>query len=348
MEQVPRRPARVRRQPQPGRTPRPILSIRDLSVEIAGESRSRQILDGLTIDVPRGTTVAVVGESGSGKTIAALSVLNLLPSVARVTRGSVEFDGRDLLQLDDDAMCDIRGNRIGMIFQEPTTSLNPLMQVGRQIGEAVRIHKGLGRAVTREQVLALMEMVGIPDPRRRYRNYPHQLSGGVRQRVVIAMALACRPDLLLADEPTTALDATVQAQIIDLLARLIRDLRMSVLLITHDLGVVASLADRVAVLHAGTLVEEGPVRAILKSPRHPYTQALLEARPESRSGVLRRSRLAALRGSSPSGEGASTGCPLAPVCKHALEICHAQRGEMIAVGPDHFARCLNPQESADG
>jgi len=333
--------------PKPRRAPRPILSIRGLTVELIDETRSFKVLDGLTLDVPRGTTVAVVGESGSGKTIAALSVLNLLPRVAKVTRGSVEFDGHNLLELDDDAMCEIRGNRIGMIFQEPGTSLNPLMQVGRQIGEALRIHKGLGRAITREQVLALMEMVGIPDPRRRYRNFPHQLSGGVRQRVVIAMALACRPDLLLADEPTTALDATVQAQIIDLLARLIRDLRMSVLLITHDLGVVASLADRVAVLHAGMLIEEGPVRAILKSPRHPYTEALLEARPEIGSGVLRKSRLAALRGSSPSRDDEQSGCPLAPVCKQAHERCHTERGEMVAVSAGHLVRCLYPQGNGD-
>lgn len=330
------------------RAPRPILSIRDLTVDLTDETRSFKVLDGLTLDVPRGTTVAVVGESGSGKTIAALSVLNLLPTVARITAGEVVFDGRNLLELDDDAMGDIRGNRIGMIFQEPSTSLNPLMQVGRQIGEALRIHKGLGRAVTREQVLALMEMVGIPDPRRRYRNYPHQLSGGVRQRVVVAMALACRPDLLLADEPTTALDATVQAQIIDLLARLIRDLRMSVLLITHDLGVVASLADRVAVLNDGRVVEEGPVRTILKHPAHPYTEALLEARPASGTGSVHKSRLAALRGSSPSRDGDVAGCPLAPVCKQGAERCQVERVEMITVGPGHRARCLFPRGGADG
>jgi peptide/nickel transport system ATP-binding protein len=191
-------------------------------------------------------------------------------------------------------------------------------------------------------VLALMEMVGIPDPRRRYRNYPHQLSGGVRQRVVVAMALACRPDLLLADEPTTALDATVQAQIIDLLARLIRDLRMSVLLITHDLGVVATLADRVAVLYDGRVVEDGPVRAILRSPAHPYTEALLEARPAGRRGAARESRLAALRGSSPARDGQPPGCPLAPVCKRGEERCHHEQAGMITVAPDHRVRCLLP------
>jgi peptide/nickel transport system ATP-binding protein len=332
----------------PRKKPRPILSIRDLTVVIEDESRRFKVLDGLSLDVPRGTTVAVVGESGSGKTIAALAVLNLLPRVARVTSGAVDFGGTDLLGLDDKAMCDIRGNRIGMIFQEPSTSLNPLMQVGRQIGESLKIHKGLGRAVTKEQVLALMEMVGIPDPRRRYRHYPHQLSGGVRQRVVIAMALACRPDLLLADEPTTALDATVQAQIIDLMARLIRDLRMSVLLITHDLGVVASLADRVAVLHAGIVVEEGPVRSILKSPRHPYTEALLEAGPTERTVAARHSGLAHLRGSSPSSEDTGRGCPLATTCRRGQEVCSLARPDLVTVGPEHRVRCLILEEGAGG
>ncbi len=256
---------------------RPILSIKDLSLTVKRRSGELQILNRLSLDVPKGQTVALVGESGSGKTLAALAVLGILPSAAKVTEGTALFEGLDLLSMEENQLRQLRGDRIGMVFQEPGTSLNPLVPVGRQIGESLRIHKGLGRRITREQVMALMDLVGIPDPRRRYRSYPHQLSGGVRQRVVIAMALACRPDLLLADEPTTALDATVQAQILDLLSRLARDLRMSVLLISHDLGVVSALADRIAVLKDGSVVEEGTVEDVLHRPDHPYSKAFIKA-----------------------------------------------------------------------
>lgn len=318
-----------------------ILSIRDLSVTIETDGRHRSVLDRLSIDVQRGRTVALVGESGSGKTLAALSILGLLPQAVKVSSGEVLFEGQDLLALSESELRKIRGNKIGMVFQEPGTSLNPLMPVGRQIGESLRVHKGLGRNVTREQVLALMEIVGIPDPRRRYRSYPHQLSGGVRQRVVIAMALSCRPDLLLADEPTTSLDLTVQAQILDLLARLINDLRMSVLLISHDLGVVANLADRVAVMHSGQVVEEGDVKMVLNTPGHPYTRALLNATP-----FMRRSsgedRLVALSPSAPSILEQARGCPLALSCRRAGEDCKREPPTMVAFEDDHFVRCFHP------
>lgn len=316
-----------------------IMSIRDLTVYFELNGEKKYILNGLSLDVRRGQTLALVGESGSGKTLAALATLGLLPAAATLGAGSIVFNGENLLDLKEDRLQEIRGDRIGMIFQESGTSLNPLMPIGKQIGETLIVHRGLARKSTHEQVIALMEMVGIPDPRRRYNNYPHQLSGGARQRVVIAMALACRPDLLLADEPTTSLDSTVQAQILDLMSRLIQDLRMSVLLISHDIGVVASLADRVAVMHAGLVVEEGNVHDILKSPLHPYTRALLDARPSLRKAVLG-DQLAAFTSSIPADTSAMTGCPLADVCKRAVDICRLEPPPMVLVDQDHSVRCL--------
>ena len=266
------------------------LSLSDLAVEVRGSDGPRRVLDGLTLDVPRGRAVALVGESGSGKTLAALAILGLLPQAAAVRGGRVLFDGEDLLTAGERRLRAIRGARIGMIFQEPRSALNPLRPVGPQIGEVLRLHKGLGAGLVREQVLSLMELVGIADPAQRYRAFPHQLSSGLLQRVLIAIALACRPDLLIADEPTSALDATVQAQILDLLARLRRDLRMSMLLITHNVGVVAALADSVAVLHGGRVVEAGDVADILRAPAHPHTRELLAG---SRSGA--RARVAVAR-----------------------------------------------------
>ena len=254
------------------------LSVRDLVVEVAGRGGPRVVIDGLSLDVPRGRAVALVGESGSGKTLTALAVLGLLPRAARVKGGAVLFDGEDVLAAGEERLRALRGDRIGMVFQEPRAALNPLMQVGPQIGEVLQVKKGLGSSLVREQVLSLMEMVGIADPPRSYATYPHQLSSGVLQRVLIATALACRPDLVIADEPTSALDATVQVQILDLLARLRQDLRMSMLLITHNLGVVAALADTVAVLHGGRVIEAGDVRDILGKPQHPYTRTLLKER----------------------------------------------------------------------
>jgi ABC-type microcin C transport system duplicated ATPase subunit YejF len=253
------------------------LSIRELTVAVVSRGGARTVIDGLSLDVPRGRAVALVGGSGSGKTLAALAVMGLLPRAATVRGGAVLFDGEDLLAAGEARLRQLRGDRIGMVFQEPRAALNPLKQVGPQIGEVIELHKGLGGSLVREQVLALMEMVGIADPRRAFAAYPHQLSSGVLQRVLVASALACRPDLLIADEPTSALDATVQAQIIDLLARLRQDLRMSMLLITHNVGVVAALADSVAVLHGGRVVETGAVREILAAPRHPEARALLGA-----------------------------------------------------------------------
>ncbi|MBN2717453.1 MAG: ABC transporter ATP-binding protein [Deltaproteobacteria bacterium] len=313
------------------RTGKTMLSIRDLGIEISGDA-SHPVLKGLNLDIPRGQTVALLGESGSGKTLAAYAVLNLLPQVARVTSGEILFQQTDLLQLPAKKMSHILGNQIGMVYQEPSTSLNPLMQVGKQIGETLRLHKSLGRRAAREQVLSLMELVGVPDPRRRYRNLPHQLSGGVRQRVVIAMALACRPDLILADEPTSALDATVQAQILDLLSRLIQDLRMSVFLISHDMGVVAALADRVAVLKGGIVVENGDVRDVLKDPAHPYTAAML-------SGDIQGGKMQVATSITQT-ESAPDACPFLNDCRWARKECRTATPEETIIDGNRMVRCF--------
>jgi peptide/nickel transport system ATP-binding protein len=318
--------------------PRPILSVRDLRLEILdGESR-RLLLDGFSLDVPRGRTVALLGESGSGKTLAALALLGLLPRTVRVTGGRADFAGSDLLAMDEDALRRIRGSRIGVVFQGTGTALNPLLPVGEQIGEPLRVHQGLGRAVSRQQVLALLEIVGIADPPRHYRSYPHQLSGGARQRSMIAMALACRPELLVADEPTSSLDTTIQAQILDLLTRLIRDLRMSVLLITHDLAVVTQLADSVAVLQGGRIVEDGPVNVVLAAPAHPYTAALLETRPGSPLTGMQRQVTALAQARSELST--SAGCPLAPACGRCGGRGAAAVPPMIALGDERRVRCF--------
>lgn len=318
---------------------RPILSVRDLAVEIRDGRRRVSLLEGFSLDVPRGYTVALLGESGSGKTLAALAMLGLLPRAARVVAGSAHFGGTDLLAIDEGELQRIRGSRIGVVFQETGTALNPLMTVGEQIAEPLRVHQGLNRAVTRQQVLALLEVVGIADPPRHYRSYPHQLSGGARQRSLIAMALACRPELLVADEPTTALDTTIQAQILDLLTRLTSDLRMSVLLITHDLAVVSQLADSVAVLHGGRVVEEGPVNVVLAAPLHPYTAAMLETRPDSLLAG-RHGRVATLvHGGPPRSPGA--GCPLSPSCGRCGESGASSVPPMIALDDGRRVRCFS-------
>ncbi|MBN2526083.1 MAG: ABC transporter ATP-binding protein [Deltaproteobacteria bacterium] len=316
---------------KPHKAQRPILSIRDLHVKITGVA-PRPVLKGLSLNIQRGQTVALLGESGSGKTLAAYSVLNLLPTVARITSGEILFQQTNLLQLSHGNMRKILGNQIGMVYQEPATSLNPLMQVGKQIGETLRLHKSLGRSAAREQVLSLMELVGVPDPMRRYRQLPHQLSGGVRQRVVIAMALACRPDLLLADEPTSALDSTVQAQILDLLSRLIQDLRMSVFLISHDMGVVAALADRVAVLKGGIVVEDGLVRDVLKDPAHPYTAAMLSG--DMKGGKMQVATSVAEEKST------ENACPFLEDCKWAQKACHLATPDETMIDSNRSVRCF--------
>ncbi len=320
---------------------KPILAVHDLSVTIKDGLGVRKAVDGLSLRISRGQTLALFGESGSGKSLTALATLGILPTPpAQVIEGSIDFDGRNLLALSERELQKLRGDRIAMIFQEPNTSLNPLMPVGEQIGETIRLHQRLDRINAREQVLALMEMVGISDPKRRYRSFPHQLSGGIRQRVMIAMALSCRPELLLADEPTSALDTTVQAQIVDLLSRLIRDLGMSVLLITHDLGVVAAMADRVVVIHKGRVVEEGSVREILKDPMHPYTRALLASEPLfNPSSQTHHARSSVADHSS---DRNAIGCPFFSLCLNKIDLCLEQNPVLTDLGTGRKVRCPLP------
>ena len=310
------------------KTPPAILSVNNLAISIKQQKTENQILKDISFNVPKGQTVALVGETGSGKSLAAYSILKLLPGVAKITAGSIIFDNQDLLTITSKKLRHIRGNKIGMIFQEPGTSLNPLMQIGKQIDEPLRVHQKLDKKTAKEQVLSLMELVGIPDPRRRYNHYPYQLSGGVKQRAVIAMALACKPMLLLADEPTSALDTTVQAQILDLLSRLIKDLSMSVLLISHDLSVVASIADRVLVMHGGYIVERGTALEVLNSPAHPYTRDLL-ARTPNLFKIANRHSI-----------NQSATCPYAYACKHVFDSCSTSLPSETTLSKDRTVRCF--------
>ncbi len=318
-----------------------LLSIRGLRTTFQTPAGLLPAVDGIDLDVFRGETLGVVGESGCGKSVTALSVLRLLPEPpARVESGEVLFEGTDLLQLPLRDLRKIRGNRIAMIFQEPMTSLNPVFTIGNQIEEVLRAHTDLNRRARRGRVIELLDRVGIPSPEQRRRDYPHQLSGGMRQRVMIAMALACDPALLIADEPTTALDVTIQAQILELLDSLKERLEMAVLLITHDLGVVAETAQRVAVLYAGRVVETGPVEALLLAPRHPYTKGLLLAMPGT--GAERRSALHVIPGVVPDLVERPTGCHFRDRCDRAQGICEREDPRLERIGRDRAVACHNP------
>jgi len=295
----------------------PLLDIRNLSVTFATRSGPFKAVDGVDLTVEPNEVLAIVGESGSGKSVAMLAVMGLLPFTATVTADRMAFDGRDLLSIGARERRQIAGKSVAMIFQEPMTSLNPCFTAGFQIGEALKAHLGMGRAARKKRVVELLEEVGIPDPVRRAGDFPHQLSGGMSQRVMIAMALACRPRLLIADEPTTALDVTIQAQILDLLMSLRRQNGMSLLLITHDMGVVAETADRVIVQYAGQKVETNATRALFEDPHHPYTAALLAALPERARGR----RLAAIPGVVPGQYDRPRGCLFSPRCAFVFDRC---------------------------
>jgi peptide/nickel transport system ATP-binding protein/oligopeptide transport system ATP-binding protein len=308
----------------------PLLEVRDLRTHFDTDEGVLRAVDGLSLSVERGEVLCLVGESGSGKTVACLSILGLVPSPpGRIVSGAIDFraDGADeptdLVQASAGALQAIRGDRIAMVFQDPMTSLNPYLTVGVQLTEVLEIHRGLRGPAARKAVVAMLERVGLSGASSRLRDYPHQLSGGMRQRVMIAMALLCKPDLLIADEPTTALDVTVQAQILALLAEQTRDLGLGVIWITHDLGVVAKTADRVAVMYAGRIVERGPVDAVFAHPGHPYTEALLRSIPRLDVPHVGDRDLEALDGVPPSlvGDEALTGCPFRPRCARAVEIC---------------------------
>jgi peptide/nickel transport system ATP-binding protein len=314
-----------------------LLTVSDLRVSLQTARGPVEALRGVSFGLARGETLGLIGESGCGKSITALALMGLLPDGARVS-GSIHFAGQALTTLDEAAMCRLRGNRIGMVFQEPMTALNPLHTVGRQIAEPLRLHRGLGAAAARAEALRLLERVQLPQAAQRLDAYPHQLSGGQRQRVVIATALACGPDLLVADEPTTALDVTVQREVLALIAELVAEDGMGLLLISHDLGVMAQTVQRLLVMYAGTVVESGPTAAVFQRLAHPYTRGLFAARP--RLGLPRGTRLATIPGRVPELADMPHGCAFAERCSLAVDACRAAAPPVVTVGPGHEARCL--------
>jgi peptide/nickel transport system ATP-binding protein len=312
-----------------------LLSVRNLTTVFDVGTRPLVAVDDVSFDLRRGETLGLVGESGSGKSVTAFSILRLLQPPGRVAGGQVLFDGRDLATLPESDMRRVRGAGIGFVFQEPMAALNPVLRVGTQIAESLLVHGLATRREARDRAVDLLRAVRITDPAQRVDDYPHQLSGGMRQRVMLAVALACRPPLVIADEPTTALDVTVQAQILELLRDMRREFDLALLLITHDLGVIAETADRVAVMYAGRLVEQGPVRQILRAPVHPYTQGLLASIPGGHAGA----RLQAIDGVVPSLSAVPAGCAFAPRCPHVMEICTTAMPAETQVSGDHRVRC---------
>jgi peptide/nickel transport system ATP-binding protein len=323
----------------------PLLEVRRLKTRFSLEEGPVLAVDDVSFSIPPGGTLGVVGESGCGKSVTALSIMRLVPEPpGKVVGGEVRFKGRDLLALPEGEMRRIRGNQLSMIFQEPMTSLNPVYTVGEQIGETVRLHQGLDRKQARARAVEMLRQVGIPAPEQRVDAYPHQLSGGMRQRVMIAMALACNPELVIADEPTTALDVTIQAQILDLLKRLQAERGMAVMLITHDLGVVAESCDAVVVMYAGRVVEQAPVRALFSRPAHPYTAGLLRSIPsfhavEAGEG---RQRLKTIPGMVPSLRRLPVGCRFRDRCERALEVCARVDPPLELKREGQSAACHNP------
>jgi peptide/nickel transport system ATP-binding protein len=320
-----------------------LLEIADLRTYFFTRDGVVRAVDGVSCEVGAGETLAVVGESGCGKSVTALSILRLVPQPpGRIVGGAIRFAGRDLLGLSEAAMRGIRGNEISMIFQEPMTSLNPVLTVQRQIGESLILHQGLDHAAADARVLEMLRLVRIAEPERRARQYPHELSGGMRQRVMIAMALACNPKLLIADEPTTALDVTIQAQILDLMRELKSKIGAAIILITHDLGVVAEMAERVVVMYAGRKVEEAPVRELFRRPRHPYTVGLLGSVPRLGATLGRADapRLAEIPGVVPSLREPIIGCAFAPRCAYATERCRREAPPLEDKAPAHVAACF--------
>jgi peptide/nickel transport system ATP-binding protein len=325
-----------------------VLDVKNLKTVFFTNSGLFKAVDDVSFSVRRGETLAIVGESGCGKSVTALSIMRLVPDPpGRIVGGSVTLEGTELLGLDEDKMRAIRGNRISMIFQEPMTSLNPVMRIGDQITEAVRLHRNTTRKEAWAKAVEMLRLVRIPEPERRATEYPHQLSGGMRQRAMIAMALACRPALLIADEPTTALDVTIQAQILALILELQRELGTGLILITHDLGVVAQTAQRVIVMYAGKKVEEASVEALFENPRHPYTRGLMASMPAVLSfGSKADARLVEIPGMVPSLTNLPPGCAFAPRCPLAIDRCRAEYPPLQDWGDNHFAACWRAAETA--
>ena len=320
-----------------------LLEVAGLVIDIATRRGVERVVNGVTFSLPDGGRLGVVGESGSGKTMTALALMGLAPESARIS-GSIRFEGRELVGLPEDAMRVLRGDRIAMIFQEPMTALNPLHRVGAQVAEPLILHRGMAKAAAFERAVKLLEHVRLTDPERAAHAYPFALSGGERQRAMIAMAIGCSPRLVIADEPTTALDVTVQARILELIDGLRRESGMALLLVSHDLAVIAGHCDRVIVMYAGLIMESGPVDAILRDPKNPYTRALLEARPKP--GARRGARLKAIPGSPPVHHEVGPGCPFAGRCEMTIEICRTTHPPEIAFGAERLSRCHRALELA--
>ncbi|MEP6894287.1 MAG: ABC transporter ATP-binding protein [Chloroflexota bacterium] len=319
---------------------KPLLEVKGLKTYFYTEDGIVRAVDGVNFEVYPGEVLGIVGESGCGKSVTSLSIMRLISKPGRIDAGEILLDGENLLNLTEEQMTKVRGNRISMIFQQPQTALNPVFKVGDQLAEVLNVHQDLGKEAGQKRAVELLKMVGVPDPARRVEAYPHELSGGMAQRVMIAMALACIPELLIADEPTTALDVTIQAQILDLIRQMRKDMGTSVILITHDLGVVAEMADRVAVMYAGEIVEQTDVNSLFDEPLHPYTQGLIGSIPVL--GEIKE-RLDVIPGTVPNLVNLPPGCRFAPRCqarvKYALDICTATKPELEEIKTDHSVRC---------
>jgi oligopeptide transport system ATP-binding protein len=320
--------------------PEPLLSVKDLRVQFWTRRGTIHAVNGISFDIAPGETLGIVGESGCGKSVTALALLGILARAGRVASGTAGFGGRDLLKLSDRELRSVRGREIAIIFQDPMTSLNPVLTVGRQIREALETHFGLSRGAANARAVELLDRVGIPHAKERAGDYPHQFSGGMRQRAMIAMALACKPKLLIADEPTTALDVTIQAQILDLLRELVREESTALILITHDLGVVAGMCERVNVMYAGLFMETGAADQLFDSPRHPYTLGLLESIP--RLDAPRKARLKPISGAPRNMLSPPAACPFQPRCRFEVEESRQQVPPLVEVEPGHFVACFNP------
>ncbi|MEZ4499251.1 MAG: ABC transporter ATP-binding protein [Thermomicrobiales bacterium] len=322
----------------------PLLEVRDLVTSIVGRKRNLHAVDHVSFDVGRGEIFGVVGESGCGKSMTALSILRLIPETAAITNGSILFEGTDLTRLGHAEMRKLRGNRISMVFQEPMTALDPSFTIGSQITEVIRAHSSASREEAESRAIAMLDRLGITNASSRLNAYPHQFSGGMRQRVMLALALVMNPQLLIADEPTTALDVTIQAQILDLIADLRREMGLSVLLITHNLGIVHQIADRVAVMYAGEIVEIGPVQQIFATPQHPYTQGLLRSMPYLTG---RQERLHVIPGRVPDLKSMPAACRFAARCSNRIDVCTVEHPQLQENAPHHLLRCFNPTPYAD-
>lgn len=323
-----------------------LLDVEKLETRFFTEDGVVKAINGVSFHVSKGETLGIVGESGSGKSVTMLSVMRLIPQPpGKITGGKVKFQGRDLIGLSEEEMRDIRGNQMSMIFQDPMTSLNPVLTIEKQLTEGIELHLGLDHKKAVDRAVELLDLVGIPAARERIKSYPHQFSGGMRQRVMIAMGLACEPELLIADEPTTALDVTIQAQIVELVKRLREEIGMAIIWITHDLALLAGIADRIMVMYAGKIVEEAPLLPLYKAPRHPYTIGLLQSIP--RLDQVGHGRLTPIEGLPPSLINYPKGCPFMPRCRFAIERCADDPPSLEAVGPNHYVSCWVKPDGAE-